>query len=125
MYGNNGKDYVTLSGTSINSSCPILFASKVVNFSYPPNVVGIAGMGFNNDQSFIDVAYSQGIIQTSTFTLTLRNPNQSSFMYYNVIPEDILNFTLFSPVLGYDTLYWQVSLIGFFVGSTDWTSYAA
>lgn len=46
-------------------------------------------------------------------------------MYYNDIPEEITNKSLYAPILGDTSLYWQVSLIGFFVGDTEWTQYAA
>ena len=69
VYGNQSQDYVTLTNTQINSSCPILLAYKVQGLSFPPSVLGITGMGYSNKDNFLDVAYRSGQIATNTFTL--------------------------------------------------------
>lgn len=51
--------------------------------------------------NFLDLAFAAGQIQTNVFTLNLLNTSSSSLIYYNQIPEEILNNTVYSPAIGY------------------------
>ncbi len=49
-------------------------------------VIGILGMGYTTNNNFLDIAYSAGIINTSTFALQLLSTQSQSYLYYNNIP---------------------------------------
>lgn len=62
-------------------------------------VIGIVGMGFTTTPNFLDAAYQAGQIQTNVFSLNLLGLNNNSIIYYNQIPEEVLNSTVYSPVV--------------------------
>ena len=55
---------------------PILFANEIKGLSFPEGVLGLVGMGFTNPETlpnFLDIAFQQGIIESNTFALELKN----------------------------------------------------
>lgn len=54
-------------------------------------VIGIVGMGYSSIPNFLDLAFNAGQINTNVFSLQLKNMTSQSIVYYNVIPNDILN----------------------------------
>lgn len=67
--------------------------------TFSGGVIGIAGMGFTTTPNFLDTAFQAGQIKTNVFTLSLVNTTNSSLIYYNQIPQDILNNTVYSSVV--------------------------
>lgn len=86
-------------------------------------VIGIAGMGFTSTPNFLDLAYQAGQIQTNVFSLSLLNTSTSSLIYYNQIPQEIINNTLYSTVVS-GSQRWELNLIGFYADNQDMTQYA-
>lgn len=83
-------------------------------------------MGFTSTPNFLDAAYEAGQIQTNVFTLNLLPIDNNSIIYYNEIPEEILNSTLYSPVTNLSgSGVWDVNLIGVYAGTEDLTQYAS
>lgn len=97
----------------------MLFANKIIGVNFPQQVTGLVGMGYTNPQTqpnFLDIAYQNQQIQTSMFSLQLKNsllyPVEQSYLYFDKIPLDILNNTVFTPVFNKSNGYWQTHLIG-------------
>ena len=71
-------------------------------------------MGYTTIPNFLDLSYEAGLIKTNTFALSLRNYSEDSWLYFDEIPEYIVENSRYSSVVG--SGYWQVKLIGVLAG---------
>ena len=93
---------------------PILFANEIKGLSFPTEVLGLVGMGYTDPNvlpNFLDVAYQKGLINSNVFALELKNyllaPLEESSLYFDELPLEIINSTIFSPVYLKSAGYWQ------------------
>lgn len=122
--GTYGSDYVSLSSTNINVKTGILWVTQEVDMSLTPPLIGIVGMGFSSTPNFLDSAYQAGEISSPAFALSINETlNGQSTLYYNNIPENIVNSTIM--VSQYGSGHWQVEILSVVIGGIDYTSSAA
>lgn len=97
--GTFGSDVVRFANTTINVSTGILW---VTQDSQTDNMEsnGLVGLGYDPQvNNFFDNAYAANQINTSMFSLELEN-TLGSLIYFNNIPENIINSTVFVPQYG-------------------------
>lgn len=101
-----GYDIVSTSGTQIQSTGSILFATQSTATFGNTSVYGLVGMDITSSPNFLDNAYSSGQISTPVFALDLNYANQTSYLYYNNgLNKSILSQTTWINQYGSD--HWE------------------
>ena len=91
--------------------------------SLPPQISGILGMGYSSVPNPLDNAALQDQIASPVFSLQIRSFTEESVLYFNMIPEDILEETSFVKNIGEHT--WQIDINNLKVGQQDFSYFVS
>lgn len=72
--------------------------------------MGLIALGYNQDNIF-DAAYKQGIIAGSTFILQLSDEIGGSKLYFDSLPPELVQSTVYSPIIT-STHLWAIKCYG-------------